>query len=416
MNGIFKDKRVIFVISLLASFVLWLVVSLVIRPTGEVVVQGVGVNVNVQSGVLAELGLSAIEGGETTVNVTISGSRSVIGGVSEEDISVSPSLSGVSGAGDFVLDLRAMNNSSKDFEIVNIYPSTINVKFDKYVDKIVKLEYVILGEYNIPDEFIQEEIYTDPSQITITGPEKDLEIIEGAIVEINLSGDYDETIAAVGEIILVDKDGNPVDYDKRIISMDSDVATVYIPVHKTAYYPLVFDYINVPKYFNAENINYKLSPVDVLVEGEDYIVDKYREIFLGYIDMRKISLENSLFSFAINLPEGLIAPDFNDDVMIDFDLEGYVESTFNVTQINIINAPKNYKVTANTSKLSVKLIGPEEVINSISAKDIVAEIDLSEREITQTGQYRIQAEIYLPGGQNAWATGTYAITITVKEQ
>ena len=416
MNGIFKDKRVIFVISLLASFVLWLVVSLVIRPTGEVVVQGVGVNVNVQSGVLAELGLSAIEGGETTVNVTISGSRSVIGGVSEEDISVSPSLSGVSGAGDFVLDLRAMNNSSKDFEIVNIYPSTINVKFDKYVDKIVKLEYVILGEYNIPDEFIQEEIYTDPSQITITGPEKDLEIIEGAIIEINLSGDYDETIAAVGEIILVDKDGNPVDYDERIITMDSDVATVYIPVHKTAYYPLVFDYINVPKYFNAENINYKLSPVDVLVEGEDYIVDKYREIFLGYVDMRKISLENSLFSFAINLPEGLITSDFNDDVMIDFDLEGYVESTFNVTQINIINAPKNYKVTANTSKLSVKLIGPEEVINSISAKDIVAEIDLSEREITQTGQYRIQAEIYLPGGQNAWATGTYAITITVKEQ
>ena len=99
MNGIFKDKRIMFIISLAASFILWLTVSLVIRPTGEVVVQGVGVNVNVQSGILAELGLSAIEGGENTVNVTISGSRSVIGGVSAEDISITPSLSGVSGAG-----------------------------------------------------------------------------------------------------------------------------------------------------------------------------------------------------------------------------------------------------------------------------------------------------------------------------
>ena len=133
MNGIFKDKRVLFIISLAASFVLWLVVSLVIRPTGEVVVPGVGVNVNVQSGVLAELGLSAIEGGETTVNVTISGSRSVIGGVSAEDISVSPSLSGVSGAGTYTLNLKAVKNSSKDFEIVSISPSTMDIKFDKYI-------------------------------------------------------------------------------------------------------------------------------------------------------------------------------------------------------------------------------------------------------------------------------------------
>lgn len=416
MNGIFKDKRVLFIISIAISFVLWLVVSLVLRPTGEVVVPGVGVNVNVQSGILAELGLSAIEGGETTVNVTISGSRSVIGGISAEDISVSPSLSGVSGAGEYTLDLRAVKNSSKDFEIVSINPSAMNVKFDKYVDKTLELEYRIIGDYNIPDEFIQEEIYTDPKQIVITGPEKDLEKIEGAVVEVVLSGDYEETIAAVGEVVLVDKDGNPVIYNEKEITMDFEVATVYIPVHKTAEYPLVFDYTNVPKYFNAENINYSLSAVDVLVEGEDYLVDRFREIFLGYVDMRNITLENPSVSFAINLPEGLTLRDFEDEVTIDFDLEGYVESTFNATQINIINAPKEYKVTANTSKVAVTLIGPEEVINAISAKDIVVEVDLSTREITQTGQYRIQAEVFLPGGQNAWAIGTYAITITVKEQ
>jgi len=124
MSAIFKDKRIVFLISLLLSFLLWMTVSLVLRPTGEVVVSGVGVNVNVQSGILGELGLSAIEGAESTVNVTISGSRSVIGGVSAEDISISPSLSGVSGAGSYELDLRAINTSSKDFEIVNISPST----------------------------------------------------------------------------------------------------------------------------------------------------------------------------------------------------------------------------------------------------------------------------------------------------
>ena len=91
MTGkLFKDKRVVFTLSLLLSFMLWLVVSLFLRPTGETVISGVGVNVNVHSGILGELGLSAIEGAENTVNVTISGQRSVIGGISAEDISISP--------------------------------------------------------------------------------------------------------------------------------------------------------------------------------------------------------------------------------------------------------------------------------------------------------------------------------------
>ena len=415
MNGFFKDKRVLFIISLAASFILWLTVSLIIRPTGEVVVQGVGVNVNVQSGILAELGLSAIEGGENTVNVTISGSRSVIGGVSAEDISITPSLSGVSGAGIYELDLRAVNNSSKDFEIVGVYPSTMKVKFDKYVDKTVKLEYLIDGEYNIPDEFIQEEIYLDPVSVVVTGPEKDLEEIEGARVEVFLSGDYSETIAAVGEITLIDGDGNPVDYNRNEITTDVEVATVFIPVHKTARLPFIFDYTNVPQFFSTENINYSISMTDILAEGEDHIIDRFGEIFLGYVNIRNITLDNPSVTFPILLPDGITTDVYEEEVTITFDLTDYVESTFNVTQINIINAPKNYKITSNTSKVAVTVIGPAEVVNALSAKDIVVEADLSTREITQTGQYRIQAEVFLPGGENAWAIGPYSITITVKE-
>ena len=416
MSAIFKDKRIVFLISLLLSFLLWMTVSLVLRPTGEVVVSGVGVNVNVQSGILGELGLSAIEGAESTVNVTISGSRSVIGGVSAEDISISPSLSGVSGAGSYELDLRATNTSSKDFEIVNISPAKILVKFDKYVDKVVPLKYNIIGDYNIPDEFIQEEIYTTPSQIVVTGPEIDLAEIECAFVDVVLSGDYNETIAAVGEVFLADKDENYLDYNKDEISLDNEVATVYVPVHKTANLPVSFDYRNVPEFFDPANLNYTISATDILVEGEDNIINKYSDIFLGYVDIRVLTLENPSVKFDVKLPEGLTAQNFVDDIYLNFDFTDYIETTFNATQINIINVPKEYKVTSNTSKVAVTLMGPAEVINSLSAKDIVIQLDLSTREISQTGQYRVQADVFLPGGENAWAIGTYSITITVKEQ
>ncbi|MBR3952895.1 MAG: hypothetical protein IKJ82_04710 [Oscillospiraceae bacterium] len=413
---IFKDKRIVFAISLVVSFIFWLTVSLVLRPSGEIVVSGVGVNVNVQSGLLAELGLSAIEGSESTVDVVISGSRSVIGGVSAEDISVTPSLSGVTGAGVYELDLRAINNTSKDFEIVGVNPSSITVKFDKYVDKTVELKYEINGEYNIPDEYVQEEIYTDPRHIVITGPEKDIEGIAGALVSVELSGEYSETIEALGEVVLVDEDGNPVDYNRNEISTDINFAKVIIPIHRTARLPISFGFINIPENFDVSNLSYTLSVTDILVEGQSNIIEKYSDIFLGYVDMRDITPENPVASFDIELPEGLSLQDHLDEVNIFFDLEGYAETTFNVSQINIINVPQGYKVTSNASKVAVTLIGPEEVLNELSNKDIVVQVDLSTREITQTGQYRIYAEVMLPGGQNAWATGLYSVTVTVKEQ
>ena len=103
------------------------------------------------------------------------------------------------------------------------------------------------------------------------------------------------------------------------------------------------------------------------------------------------------------------------EVEITFDLEGYTEMSFNATQISIINVPQGYRVTSNASKVAVSIVGPEEVINNLSAKDIVVEIDMSTREITQTGQYRVYADVFLPGGENAWATGLYSITVTAKK-
>ncbi len=415
MNGILKDKRVLFALSLVVSVIFWLTVSLVLRPTGEVVISGVGVNVNVQSGILGELGLSVIEGAEKTVNVTVSGTRSVIGGVSAEDIFISPTLTGVSGAGSYELELRATNNSSKDFDIVGIYPSTITVKFDKFVDKIVRVDYIIDGEYNIPDEFIQEDIYTDPKEITVTGPEIDLANISKAIVAVALSGEYNETIAAVGEITLVDEKGSPISYNEREITLSQNTATVYIPLHKTTTLPVTFDYTNIPDGFDISNIKYTLSADEIVVEGEDITLDKYTDIFIGYVDVRGISLATPGVSLPINLPEGLTMQERINKIDIDFNLEGYTEATFAATQVNIINAPKGYKITSNAKRVDVTLIGPEEVINAISAKDIVVQVDMSTREINQTGQYKMAAEVLLPGGENAWAIGVYSVNVTVKE-
>ncbi|MBQ2862245.1 MAG: hypothetical protein IJE83_05590, partial [Oscillospiraceae bacterium] len=280
----------------------------------------------------------------------------------------------------------------------------------------VKVEYVINGEYNIPDEYIQEEVYTDPKYITITGPERDISAIEKAIVRAELTGNYEETVYAEGDIILVDEEGSEVQYSENEITLSAYTAKIVVPVHRTVALPITFEYTNIPEFFDTANLKYSVSPEEIVVEGEDSIIEKFSDIFVGYVDMAEITLGNPSVKFGVSLPEGLTVRDDVEEISIDFDLEDYVESQFNANQIRIINVPQNYSVTSNSSRVAVKFIGPKEVINEISAKDIVVQVDLSTREITQTGQYRIKAEVFLPGGENAWAVGDYSITVTVKEK
>ncbi len=415
-SGFIRDKRVLVVISVVASFVLWFVISIAIRPTGETTVSGVGVNINVQSGLLSEMELAVIEGGERTVEVVISGSRSVIGGVTAEDIVVRPSLADVSGAGTYSLELVAENTSKKDFEIVSVSPSEMTVKFDKYVDKSIPVTFVVTGEYVVPDEYLQEEIYISPSKIVITGPEKDIENIVSARVSVELEGEHTATVGITGDIELLDSEGNVVEYNEDEIKMSVSTATVYVPIQQIQELPVYFEYINVPQYFNSELLVWSISEGALSVAGDEETMDKYSDILLGFIDIRDITLDNSSFVLPVELPEGLVSLDNTDTVRVDFDLDGYIETTFYTSQINIINVPKNYTVKSNAYQVAVKVIGPADVVNKLSAKDIVVQVDLSTREITQTGQYRIQADVFIPGGQLAWAEGAYSVTVTVKEQ
>lgn len=415
-DSLFKNKKVLWALSVAISVVIWLVVSTVLRPTGETTVSGVGVNINTQSGILGQMNLSTIEGGETTVDVVISGRRSVIGGVTAEDISVSPSLSGVSGAGKYSLDLVAKNTSGKDFEIVSVSPDTMTVKFDKYVEKTLPLGYIVLGDYTVPDDCLQEEIFTDPLEITIIGPEKDLENISAAKVSVSLSGEYSETVAVVGDVVLVDKDGEVIEYNKKEITVSSSSATVYVPIYQTKNIPVEFGYTNMPETFDKYSLKYVLSQYSVFAEGSKNAIDKYSTIFLGYIDLRELTLENTGFEFDVSFPAGISGVNNIDSIRLDFDLEGYEEATFNVKQINIVNVPVGYKANANAGKIAVKIVGPKEFVDSLSAGDIIAQVDMSTREISQAGQYKIQAEILLPDGSPAWAAGSYSVTVSVKKQ
>ncbi len=54
-------------------------------------------------------------------------------------------------------------------------------------------------------------------------------------------------------------------------------------------------------------------------------------------------------------------------------------------------------------------------METLTAKDIVAEIDFSERELS-TGSSSLPVSISVPGRKLAWAVGEYAAVVTIDEK
>ncbi len=212
----------------------------------------------------------------------------------------------------------------------------------------------------------------------------------------------------------MDKDGNVLEVGN--ISMDIEEATVTIPVLKVKEVPVKLQFMNVPENFPVNQLQFTISNETIQVAGTEAAIDKYAEIPLDYIDIRSLGLE-STFAFNIKLPAGFWNVENIQNVQVQLDSSGMVSKRFNIDQINIINVPLGYQAQAITQQITnVEIIGPQEIVESLLAGDIIAEIDLKESSDVVTGQVVLPVKIYAPNSGLVWARGTYEAVVSIAEE
>ena len=60
---------------------------------------------------------------------------------------------------------------------------------------------------------------------------------------------------------------------------------------------------------------------------------------------------------------------------------------------------------------SVKIIGTPEDLATITASDVVGEIDLLEQKITEKGQFTVPVSVKIPTKSTVWAVGEYTAIV-----
>lgn len=349
---------------------------------------------------ITELGLEPISKSEATVDVTISGKRRVISGVTSDDIHPYISLKGITTGQQYLLPIKtevpkSVNVTSTSLESVNIY-----------IDRIKLETFPVTAEIisgGIKGSSVSEVVIElDTNEITVEGPSEIISIIDKATVKYALGGVIESSVDALGEVVLLDRNGNAT--QSEYLTITPAVISAHIPVYTSKTVKVVPD-------FSAgdSTSNYEVTPSTVTIKSEDAIaLSKVDEI--KTIPINLDSYDEKSPQCGLVLPKGILLASGNDKVEVKINTQS--EKTLEITNICCING--SLEVENISSSRKIKFVGRTKDITALTTEDVCIVADL--KEYNKPGTYAVPITVISLSGKNVSPDGDYTIKITLKEK
>jgi len=144
MKQLFENDRFVMIFSLFMAILCWIVVVIAISPTTPLAISNVPVQISLRNERLKEMGLSVVGEVDEQVDVMVEGPRSVVGNLKPEDLNITVSLSNVTEADTYDLELVPFSTPT-DYKILSIRPSTIRVRLDQVISKTLNVDLITRG-------------------------------------------------------------------------------------------------------------------------------------------------------------------------------------------------------------------------------------------------------------------------------
>ncbi len=380
------------IFSVVAAIVLWLYVISTDAPISDVKMT-VAVDLLGANTLESSYGLSPISGSGQSVNVVLSGNKSVISDLEETDIYAYVDLNSVNKSGSYTL--KVMVNPPEGVTVDNYSPREISVYLDKNITKTNVPVKAVKTSYSLddPNKLSLGNITTDVEYVDVTGPAE----IVNSVVSANLNIELQKISASTtytGKLVLVDEDGREVNNAFTTVSTPSVTAT--IPVITTKQITLGVDFTH--GYFNKDNTDIKISPSTLTVTMPVEMQDELNELIIKTIDETQIGTDTTIQS-AIKLPAGVTAQNAVSSATVDIKLKNTETSmiTLKAADIEILNVPEGYTAQIETSNIAVGIRGPKDTVSKMALEDFKASIDLAGHSIEGTSSIVVSIESDVEG-------------------
>ena len=408
-----NNNTLLKIVSVIIAFSAWLVMVENVDRESYASFKEVNIDMSNVEDSISTLGLNSIRPDVEVASVNVSGIMYAVGNLNKDDIKIVPDISKVTGAGVYELPLVAtVKDGIEDVQITSVSPSRITVRFDTLHSKVLDINSNLNGIKGEIGYLIQDEL-VNPAQVTITGPEAEVSRVSSCEIRTTIDKKLSETYSKKDALVLLDKNGNEITSEN--ISMDVTEATVTIPVLKIREIPVELQFMNVPKNFPIDDLEFTLSSNAVSVAGVQASIDKYSSILLDHIDFKKLGLGSS-YAFPVNLPTGFWNVENVQSVQVSLNDDDLARKKINLENINVVNVPLGYSARVLAQQLTdVELIGEADVLQNISADDIIAEVDMNQNSEIELGQVIMPVKIYVPNGSLVWAKGSYQVVVFISE-
>ena len=403
-----KNKLMRIVISIVAALAFWIYMEIQEPVDVTTEVRNIPVEFTGEDTTLADRGLMLLSGYDTTVDLELQGSRSVLWKLNKDEVRVVVNTAGITSPGtqklrytvDFPDEIPDNSISVKNASVWNV-----TVKVGELYTKEVPIEVDIRG--SVPSGFFTENVIVDPVKLTLRAPREELLNVSHAKVVLNI-GDATSTLIKTLEYTLYDYNDIPVHNDE--IRASTKLIQVTLPIRTSKEVPLRVELVGAEQH--SESVHVTIDPETVVIVGEVDVISGIHAITLDKIYVEDLFTGmNGPYSYTIKTPAGVSTQNGVKEAIVTVAVNGTTEGSVIVESINCEGVADGLRAHVEGS-LEIALWGSEEAVESITPEQVLVRVDVS--EVTEAGTYTLPAVITLQNTEGISVRGEYEVTVVVE--
>lgn len=360
---------------------------------------------------LPSRGLMLTTGADATVDLELRGPRTVISDLSREDITLQVDLTSITATGTFSMtyDLLLPDEiprSSVTTERAS--RSTITVTIEELFEKTVPVKVSVAGEVADGYIYMAERMIAEPSELTLSGREEDVDQVVSAQVMLDLSG-ATSSVNQEFDYILLDGQGNEVSGEN--ITISSRRIEISAPVYLVKTLELTVDFTESPGSALEDLQDWYLGVTSIEVAGEAANLEGVDDILLATVDLSTL-LSDTEMPLEITIPAGCVNISGITSTTLTILFKDTLETrAFIVSNISAIGLSQTQNFSRMTNSVEVLLRGDAQELEQVTADDIRIVVDLTPYE--DNGTYSVPAVVLVDGHSNVGAVGTYSVACRI---
>lgn len=407
-SGISRNKVLQVIASILVAVAIWVYVDVEKAPERTKTIRDIPVEFSGESTTLADKNLMLLSGYDTTVDLTIKGTKRELVKINKDNVRLVASTSSIDSVG--VHTLRwdvvypdGVQSSALSVDWASKYKVTVTV--GELYTKEVPVNCVVTG--TVADGYFTGETVLDPTTLVLRGQRDDLLNVAYAKLTVDIS-DATRSVIQTESVQLYDNDDNPVDNSN--IRTNASLIQAKVPVLTTKEVSLAVELSGVPG-SAGQSIKTTITPSSVRLIGEADVLENINEIVLAtlYIEDLDIWQQNS---YVVTAPDGTWLANSNEVATVEITMEGIEEKTVTVDTFSYTNVPSGLYAEVQDT-LDVRLWGLSEELAKLEADAITATVDLS--SVTETGSCRVPVTVTVSGYRDVAVKGSYEVTVYVTD-